>query len=50
MSWLRTFEPIRRPLFQAWSRMARGMTLGVRGLVTDEAGQVLLLRHTYMPG
>ena len=50
MSWLRTIEPIRRPLFQAWSRMARGMTLGVRGLVTDEAGQVLLLRHTYMPG
>ena len=50
MSLLRAFEPIRRPLFQAWSRVARGMTLGVRGLVTDGEGKVLLLRHTYMPG
>lgn len=26
------------------------MTLGVRGLVTNEAGKVLLVRHTYTPG
>ena len=26
------------------------MTLGVRGLVVNEAGAVLLIQHTYMPG
>lgn len=26
------------------------MTLGVRGLVRDERGQVLLVRHSYTPG
>jgi len=26
------------------------MTLGVRGIVTDDRGHVLLLRHTYTPG
>jgi len=26
------------------------MTLGVRGVVTDENGRVLLLQHTYIPG
>jgi ADP-ribose pyrophosphatase YjhB (NUDIX family) len=43
-------EPLTRPLFQARARLTRGMTLGVRGLVRDEAGRVLLLRHTYTPG
>lgn len=28
----------------------RAMTLGVRGLVVDEARQVLLVRHTYVAG
>jgi ADP-ribose pyrophosphatase YjhB (NUDIX family) len=28
----------------------RAMTLGVRGLVVDEARQVLLVRHTYVSG
>ncbi len=26
------------------------MTLGVRGLVTDAEGRILLIEHTYMPG
>jgi 8-oxo-dGTP pyrophosphatase MutT (NUDIX family) len=46
----RWLEPLTRPLFHARARLTRGMTLGVRGLVRDEAGRVLLLRHTYTPG
>jgi ADP-ribose pyrophosphatase YjhB (NUDIX family) len=30
--------------------MRRPATLGVRGVVTDDQGQVLLVRHTYTPG
>jgi 8-oxo-dGTP pyrophosphatase MutT (NUDIX family) len=43
-------EPLTRPLFHARARLTRSMTLGVRGLVRDEAGRVLLLRHTYTSG
>jgi len=31
-------------------RFARGMTLGVRGLVLDDAGAVFLVKHSYVPG
>ena len=41
---------VRRWLFQRWFRATRCLTLGVRVLVRDEAGRVLLVRHTYMPG
>jgi 8-oxo-dGTP pyrophosphatase MutT (NUDIX family) len=30
--------------------MRRSLTLGVRGVVVDQSGKVLLLRHTYTPG
>jgi len=43
-------EPFIRPFFHAYARTRRGMTLGVRGLVTDAQGRVLLLRHTYVNG
>ena len=39
-----------RPLLHVWWRFSRGMTLGVRGVVMDERGNILLIRHTYMPG
>ncbi len=50
MSWLIRIEPVIRPLFHAHARLARGLTLGVRGLVTDPDGRVLLIEHTYVPG
>jgi ADP-ribose pyrophosphatase YjhB (NUDIX family) len=46
----RIAEPaIRRVLHFYW-RMSRGMTLGVRGLVIDPDGRILLIEHTYVPG
>lgn len=46
----RLLQPLIRPTFHAYARATRGVTLGVRGLVTDAAGQVLLIEHTYVPG
>jgi 8-oxo-dGTP pyrophosphatase MutT (NUDIX family) len=41
---------LRTRAFQAWWRLARPLTLGVRGVVVDGEGRVLLVRHTYVPG
>ena len=41
---------IRTRLFQSWFRIARPMTLGVRAIVENEDGKVLLVRHTYVKG
>ncbi len=41
---------LRRWAFQRYFRLTRCLTLGVRVLVRNEAGEVLLVRHTYMPG
>jgi mutator protein MutT len=41
---------LRDRAFQSFWRLQRPATLGVRGIVTDEAGRVLLVRHTYTPG
>lgn len=38
------------PLMHLYWRFSRGMTLGVRACVVDEAGRVLLVRHSYTPG
>jgi len=50
MLWRRRIEPFTRPFVYAWFRLSRGLTLGVRGLVTDPDGRVLLIQHTYVPG
>lgn len=48
--WKRVVEPYSRPFFFAHSRLTRGKTLGVRGLVLNEKQHVLLIEHTYLEG
>jgi 8-oxo-dGTP pyrophosphatase MutT (NUDIX family) len=43
-------EPAIRRCFHLYWRMSRGLTLGVRGLVRDEAGRIFLVKHTYVRG
>jgi 8-oxo-dGTP pyrophosphatase MutT (NUDIX family) len=50
MPWLRPVERLLRPLTQTVFRLTRGLTLGVRGVVVDAAGRVLLIEHTYSAG
>ncbi len=37
-------------VFHWWFVLSRPMTLGVRAIVLDGEGRVLLVRHTYVPG
>jgi len=46
----RKLEPALRRVFHLYWRFARGMTLGVRGLVLDDAMRVFLVRHSYVSG
>jgi len=50
MLWLRRIEPALRPLIHLMFRLRRGLTLGVRGVVTDAEGRVLMVQHTYLKG
>ena len=50
MLWRRRLQPIAQPLFRLYARTTRGMTLGVRGAVINERGEVLLVEHTYVHG
>jgi 8-oxo-dGTP pyrophosphatase MutT (NUDIX family) len=53
----RQFERLRRPLEPAirqvlhfyWS-FARGLTVGVRGMVIDGSGRIFLVKHSYVAG
>src|SRR3954447_450880 len=46
----RLFEPALRRVLHLYWRFARGMTLGVRGLVLDGDNRVFLVRHSYVSG
>ena len=39
-----------RPAFQAWWRLIRGTTLGVRVIARRQDGHVVLVKHTYIAG
>jgi ADP-ribose pyrophosphatase YjhB (NUDIX family) len=43
-------EPASRQIFHFYWRFARGMTLGVRAVVLDDANRVFLVKHTYVSG
>jgi 8-oxo-dGTP pyrophosphatase MutT (NUDIX family) len=43
-------EPGLRRIFHLYWRFARGMTLGVRGVVLDREGRVFLVEHSYVSG
>jgi 8-oxo-dGTP pyrophosphatase MutT (NUDIX family) len=46
----RVFEPVMRHVLHTYWRFSRGMTLGVRGLIIDEANRVFLVKHSYVSG
>ncbi len=48
--WRIRLSPVLTPVFRAWWRFRRPATLGVRALICDDAGRVLLVRHTYSKG
>jgi len=46
----RRLEPMLRRVFHLYWRFARGMTMGVRGVVLDDASRVFLVKHSYVAG
>ena len=46
----RALEPALRRVLHFYWRFARGLTMGVRGVVIDRAGRVFLVRHSYVAG
>jgi ADP-ribose pyrophosphatase YjhB (NUDIX family) len=46
----RRYEPALRRFLHFYWRFARGLTLGVRGLVIDAEGKVFLVKHSYVAG
>src|SRR5207302_3350411 len=46
----RALEPAVRRILHFYWRFARGLTLGVRGVVLDSGGRVFLVKHSYVAG
>ncbi len=50
MSLLRRLYRLALPAYRIAMRQARGLTMGVRVMVFDDQGRVLLIEHSYTPG
>jgi len=50
MSKAALFRIVSRFALHPWFRLTRGATLGVRAVVIDAEGRVLLVQHSYAPG
>jgi 8-oxo-dGTP pyrophosphatase MutT (NUDIX family) len=46
----RALDPVIGAVLHLYWRLTRGLTLGVRGLVIDGAGNVFLVKHSYIDG
>src|SRR5947207_1687948 len=46
----RAFGPTLRRALHVYWRFARGLTIGVRGVVIDAGGKVFLVKHSYVAG
>lgn len=44
------YRILTRLVLHPWFRLTRGLTLGVRVMVQNQRGEILLVRHTYAPG
>ncbi len=44
------YRILARLVLHPWFRLTEGLTLGVRVLVLNPQGEILLVRHTYAPG
>lgn len=49
-NWRLKYERVTTPVFRTYWRFSRAATLGVRGVACNEAGQVMLIKHTYLRG
>ncbi|MDC0499737.1 NUDIX domain-containing protein, partial [Paracoccaceae bacterium] len=52
LTWIKRFVSSKfgLALLHRWFLLTRGMTLGVRVLVHNPKGEILLVKHTYVPG
>ena len=49
-NWRLKFERVITPVFRTYWRFSRAATLGVRGIACNQAGHVMLVKHTYLRG
>ena len=50
LDWKMRLGALAKPVLHRYRQIVRGLTLGVRAAVIDEAGRVLLVKHSYVPG